>query len=62
MAKEGTSIRLHPVIDKLVTQYANDMDTSKSYVIESALAQMFGSELPKWFTPGMRHVETNKDD
>ena len=62
MAKDLTSIRLHPAIEKLVSERAAAMHTTKTYVIEEALALQFGAELPDWFRPGMRHIEEKDNE
>ena len=57
MAKDGDSFRLHPVIRRLLAKRAADLETTKTFLVESALAEMLKSDLPEGFVPGMPFKE-----
>jgi len=57
------SFRLHPILDDMITVIARQLKTSRTWIVESALAQYFGDELRQkypTYRPGMPHKEDDK--
>jgi hypothetical protein len=60
MPKDVTSYRIHPTLRSLITETAEDLQTSETWVIEAALGDYFRDKLAERapeFRPGMPHKE-----